>query len=687
MWRGPVRLPESHRSSLLVPGMAQLELHGATPRWSTKRLAAAGPLTKLAVWIAGTIAIAAVVQLGASLLGLDFWILDKSAGAGVLIVIGLSLLLGLLSIEGRPMADYGLVAEASWKRQVARGAAIGGVAYAVLAAGAWLAGVAHYTAEPVTASRTAKILLAVLAAGPVAATQQVIFSGYLVSILRDRHSRAVAVMIPAALFGLVASASRLSTPMAGPLFVSMFLIASLLGLLRLRTGSIMLPTGLLAGPIAVRALISKSRLLWFDGEADAAAWFAPYGDPRLGLGMWSLLAAGIAWAAYDLAKHGERKAVPDAEADAAFKRVLPFSNLLSFTPIDRWAVLLWQARFRVGLKYVPRLVVTLIASALNTIISLPERLLCPLLLRRDPPDPVFIVGMPRSGTTHLHNLLSLDPRFRSPRNYEVFNPHGFLTGWTTTACLTPILTWRRPMDSMQMTVMSSQEEEFALAAMGSPSPYWGFEFPREISRHDAYWRPEGFTDADERVWARHYKLLLRKITCFKKRIPLLKNPANTGRVKLLRKHFPAAKFIHIVRHPHDVYRSNQRLASHGLVVFQLQDPHPADNYATRCLENYRDLMDAYYDDTRDAPAGTAVEVRYEDLIADPLAAIRRAYDDLGMTVTPEFEQRLTRYLDSVSHYRKNRFATLSADEQAEVDGAMAPYLQQWGYVEERRVAA
>ncbi|TWT77018.1 Sulfotransferase domain protein [Posidoniimonas polymericola] len=667
--------------------MAQLRIQDAAPLWSTRRLAAAGPLTKMAVWIAGTAAIAALTQVGASLLGVDFWILDKSAGAGVLIVVALSLLLGLLSIEGRPMADYGLVAEANWWRQVLRGAAVGGGAYALLVGWAWLAGVAHYTGEPVTASRSAKMLLAVLAAGPVAAAQQIIFAGYLVSILRDRHSRAVSVIIPAALFGLVAAASRLSDPLAGPLFVSMFLIASLLGLLRLRTGSIMLPTGLLAGPIAVRALLSKSRLLWFTVEDPNAWWFAPYGDPRLGVAMWSLLAVGVAWAAYDLARHGEHKAVSDAEADAAFKRVLPFSNLLSFTPIDRWAVLLWQARFRVGLKYLPRLVVTLIASALNTIISLPERLLCPLLLRRDPPDPVFIVGMPRSGTTHLHNLLSLDPRFRSPRNYEVFNPHGFLTGWTTTACLTPILTWRRPMDSMQMTVMSSQEEEFALAAMGSPSPYWGFEFPREISRHDAYWQPEGFTAGEERVWARHYKLLLRKLTCFKRRTPLLKNPANTGRVKLLRKHFPAAKFIHIVRHPHDVYRSNQRLASHGLVVFQLQDPHPADNYATRCLENYRSLMDAYYDDTRDAPAESAVEVRYEDLVADPLGAIRQAYAALGMTVTPEFEQRLNRYLDSVSHYRKNRFATLSADEQAEVDGAMAPYLQQWGYTEERRIAA
>jgi hypothetical protein len=467
----------------------------------------------------------------------------------------------------------------------------------------------------------------------------------------------------------------------------MFLLATLLGLLRLRTGSIVFPSGVLAGAIVVRKLLSKSRLVGFDHDATNAWWLAPYGDPRLGVAMWLLIAGGIVWVGVQLYRYGEQRPATSDDADASFKRVLPFSNLLSFTPLDRWAVLLWQARFRVGLKYVPRLVVTLIASTLNTVMSLPERLLAPLVLRRDPPDPVFIVGMPRSGTTHLHNLLALDPRFRSPRNYEVFNPHGFLTGWLTTALLTPILTWRRPMDSMQMTVMSAQEDEFALAAMGSESPYWGFGFPREVGRHDKFWRPEGFTQKQQHRWARHYKLFLRKITCLRRRTPLLKNPANTGRVRLLRRLFPRAKFIHIVRHPHTVYRSNQRLASHGLVVFQLQDPHAVDNYATRCLENYRSLMDAYYEDRSELPNNAATEVRFEDLERDPLGVIHLAYAQLGLRMTPQFELRLTEYLASVSGYRKNSFATLTPDEQAEVDGAMAPYLRQWGYSEERRAAA
>src|SRR4029079_1152655 len=41
--------------------------------------------------------------------------------------------------------------------------------------------------------------------------------------------------------------------------------------------------------------------------------------------------------------------------------------------------------------------------------------------------PLFVLGHWRSGTTHLHNLLTVDERFAFPNNYQVFYPHTFLT--------------------------------------------------------------------------------------------------------------------------------------------------------------------------------------------------------------------------------------------------------------------
>ena len=36
--------------------------------------------------------------------------------------------------------------------------------------------------------------------------------------------------------------------------------------------------------------------------------------------------------------------------------------------------------------------------------------------------PVFVIGLPRSGTTFLHNLLTQDPRNRSPLTWEIMFP-------------------------------------------------------------------------------------------------------------------------------------------------------------------------------------------------------------------------------------------------------------------------
>jgi hypothetical protein len=44
--------------------------------------------------------------------------------------------------------------------------------------------------------------------------------------------------------------------------------------------------------------------------------------------------------------------------------------------------------------------------------------------------PVFVLGLPRTGTTFLHRLLSLDPASRCPQTYELFDPgaHGLQVG-------------------------------------------------------------------------------------------------------------------------------------------------------------------------------------------------------------------------------------------------------------------
>ncbi len=72
--------------------------------------------------------------------------------------------------------------------------------------------------------------------------------------------------------------------------------------------------------------------------------------------------------------------------------------------------------------------------------------------RTEVPSPVFVIGHWRSGTTMLHNLLSLDPRFVTPNLYQVTFPGHFLVSESWLAPLTKgLLPKTRPMDEVEVT--------------------------------------------------------------------------------------------------------------------------------------------------------------------------------------------------------------------------------------------
>ncbi|NIP84724.1 MAG: hypothetical protein GTO03_03860, partial [Planctomycetales bacterium] len=551
------------------------------------------PLAKLLVWLGLVAVLAALVQAVAWLAGTDFHILASGKGGrGVLLALALSSLLAMIALDRRPISDFGLFVGPRWKKLWLGGLVIGATTYLVYAGFALALGGYEVSFERITAARAGKGVLAGMTAMPLALVQQILFSGYLLGMLRQRYSRLAAVVIPAFLFAVM---GRLHNPLAvlepsgQPLIIGLFLVATLLGTLRLLTGSILLPAGLLAGWMFVRRVLAKTALVVPASESVWTPWLVPRGDTRQGPLMWLLLSAAIAGCWWALRRRGE--AVLPAETtgiDADFKRVFPLFHGSVLAPLDVWIERLVAARFRIGWVYLPRLIVALVLSAANTLLSLPERLLLPWLLRRRTvPDPVFIVGLQRTGTTHLHNLMALDPQFCTTRAYHIFNPVGFLfSGWLLAPLLQAFLPWKRPMDAVRFHLFAPNEEEFVLAGTCGISPYWGMTFPRQWPAYDRLTYIDQLPAADQQRWKRHYLLFLKKLTCFSGKRPLLKSPNNTGRVAVLRGMFPQARFVHLHRDPEVVYLSNVRLAREAHVINQLQDPQPDTSYPARFLENY-----------------------------------------------------------------------------------------------------
>ena len=110
--------------------------------------------------------------------------------------------------------------------------------------------------------------------------------------------------------------------------------------------------------------------------------------------------------------------------------------------------------------------------------------------------PLFILGHYRSGTTHLHNLLALDPQFAAPTFFQVLNPHTFLTTERWAAPVADrLVVRRRYQDEMALGAGVPSEDEFALCTMTGLSPYMGWYFPGDgLSDYDRYLTFRGVPD-------------------------------------------------------------------------------------------------------------------------------------------------------------------------------------------------
>ncbi|MFU8877604.1 MAG: sulfotransferase family protein, partial [Wenzhouxiangellaceae bacterium] len=283
-------------------------------------------------------------------------------------------------------------------------------------------------------------------------------------------------------------------------------------------------------------------------------------------------------------------------------------------------------------------------------LSLAERAY--VAMRRDPlasmPPPVFILGHWRSGTTHLYNLLSRDPRFAWPDPIATGIPWDFLLlGRALRPLLERALPESRFIDNVAVNPDSPQEDEIALASMQTLSYYHALYFPEQFARHfEQGLFPEAAGVIEKRLRKReralrHYarKLLLAG----RGNTLLVKNPAWTGQVAWLRKIWPEARFIHIHRNPYAVFESTRKFYRRLLPPYSLQayDPEAVEPFI---LETYPRMLKHMYADTADLPASQFIEIGYNELEDQPLDCLARIYRQLEIgdfeTVRPAIERYL-----------------------------------------------
>lgn len=347
-----------------------------------------------------------------------------------------------------------------------------------------------------------------------------------------------------------------------------------------------------------------------------------------------------------------------------------------------WIRLLAKNRFRIHpLRWALAGTVT-VASTFNTKMRLAQLALLGHAVGKTavPDDPIFILGHWRSGTTYLHELLAVDDRFATPTTYQCFAANHFLlTEPVITRLLWFLLPSRRPMDNVAAGWHAPQEDEFALCAKGVPSPYLRMSFPNDpTDEYLDYLDLENIGADQLRQWQAALTEFLRQLSVlYKDKRIVLKSPTHTGRIGVLANMFPKAKFIHMLRDPYDVVPSTVRLWQSLEEVQGLQIPKYewTEQYVHRA---YQKMYDGFFKAREELDEHRIVDIRYESLVEDPCAEVRRAYETLGLEDFDNVHEKLQAVVAAKRNYQKNTHA-LDPQLITNINQHWRRYFERFGY--------
>ena len=287
--------------------------------------------------------------------------------------------------------------------------------------------------------------------------------------------------------------------------------------------------------------------------------------------------------------------------------------------------------------------------------------------------PVFIIGHWRSGTTLLHTLMSRDKQFSFPTNAACFAPGCLLFGSSYIRFWQKLIVPQsRPMDGMSLALDEPQEDEFGLIALGAPSTYLNFAFPRQHIMDHHSLDIDTLPPAQKKLWRDIFMFFLRVLTRSDPRTLLLKSPTHTCRIPIILELFPDARFIYIERDPNATLPSTFKATRQMYMASCLQRFTEKEHeiMIQSVLNDYCHMMQRYAATRALIPEGHLVEIKFEELIDSPLKTLEHCYKKLNLkgfeAAKPNFEQ----HIDSIKAHKVGKWQNDPA-LQARIDKVLA----------------
>lgn len=294
--------------------------------------------------------------------------------------------------------------------------------------------------------------------------------------------------------------------------------------------------------------------------------------------------------------------------------------------------------------------------------------------------PLFIIGHFRSGTTHLHKLMSKDGQFGTPKIFHALFINFCLIGgdWLKRR-LAPLLPEQRVQDRVFISINEPEEEEMALFCYTRHNGFTDYFFPRNGSYFNKYVLFEKGSDKEKHLWKKAYLKLLQTISySLKKRKLLLKNPLNTARTIELNELFPGSKFIFIMRNPYEIFASVLHWYKSLILPLSLQKISERE-LEERILQRFKSMVKKYLEVKKNLPKDCYVEITFEELQEQPIQVIKKIYRDLSLpgihNALPEMEE----YLEIVKDYKKNYYPSISLRTLKRINDEWGFVFEKWGY--------
>jgi len=268
--------------------------------------------------------------------------------------------------------------------------------------------------------------------------------------------------------------------------------------------------------------------------------------------------------------------------------------------------------------------------------------------------PIFITGLPRTGTTLLHRLLAQDPRHRAPLTWEIMQPAARLAASpgrqaAAIARAETQLCWfrnlAREVDSAHTLGALEAEECIAITAHSLMSPRF----------HTMYWIPEyehWLQSVDKTpAYAMHRRFLEQLQSGAPPGRWVLKAPAHLESLDALLRIYPDAIVVQTHREPHTAMGSVANLTR--ILQSAFQTPPEPRRIGDQVMRRWSRILRTGLAQ-RPALRGRGarfVDVDYDALVSDPIAALQPVYAAAGSELTPDGEARMRAYLASAASSR------------------------------------